>query len=343
MNKILTIVIPTYNMEALLPRCLDSMTKPAVSEELEVLVVNDGSRDNSLTIAQKYEKDFPGVIYAIDKPNGNYGSTINKGIELATGKYFRICDSDDFYDNKSLMQFISELKTCNTDMVLSDYVIDRDSHSNLCKITGLLERAESRLADIDLSRIGNYAMHGLTVKTAILKDNNINLTTGISYTDTEYCYYPLGYANSISYYSLPVYRYQVGRDGQTVSLESQIRCLSHMRKIIYRIIDDLEKSVGNRVYENKCYMASRIINLYYSTALCYDTSNKELAEIESIDKLTSRHKCIDKYLRNNTMFGVPFYKRFHDDKKLSNRKIFRTYYTIVKSISKSIRKVIGRL
>ena len=335
--KLLTIVIPTYNMEALLPRCLDSLVTPVATDKVEVLVVNDGSKDNSLAVAQKYEAKYPNIIKVVDKKNGNYGSTINKGIELAKGKYFRILDSDDFYNNDELVSFVEKLGSCNTDLVLTDYCVDRENHTSKMKISGIENDVVHKLEEVDISQISNFAMHSLTIKTSILKDNKITLQTGISYTDTEFCYYPLLYSKTICYYNFFVYRYQIGRDGQTVNLDSQIRCLSHMRKIIYRMFDNLDVAVPESVNRNRCFIASKIINLYYSTILCYDKSNKELSYLSDVDKKLDNYKYIDAYLRKNTMFGVSFYSRYHDSKLLSNGSIYYFYYRVVKYVSRLYR------
>ncbi len=90
--KLLSLIIPTYNMEALLPRCLDSLLVPETLERLEVMVVNDGSKDGSLAVANRYKERFPQTLTVIDKPNGNYGSTINVALPVAQGKYVKVVD-----------------------------------------------------------------------------------------------------------------------------------------------------------------------------------------------------------------------------------------------------------
>ena len=101
-GKILSIVIPTYNMEKYLPVCLDSVTDELVSDRLEVIVVNDGSTDGSLDIIRRYEQKRPDLIKVIDKANGHYGSCVNAGLGIATGKYFKILDADDWFDTSDL-------------------------------------------------------------------------------------------------------------------------------------------------------------------------------------------------------------------------------------------------
>ena len=122
MEKVLTVVVPTYNMEKYLDRCLTSLIvdddKMAL---LEVLVVNDGSKDRSSEIAHSYEARYPNTFKVIDKENGNYGSCINRGVTAVTGKYFRILDADDWYSTDALQSFTSKLMSIEADMVPSSF------------------------------------------------------------------------------------------------------------------------------------------------------------------------------------------------------------------------------
>ena len=115
MSKLLSIIIPTYNMEALLPRCLDSLLVDGALEQLEAIVVNDGSRDGSLAIANSYKERFPDTVTVIDKPNGNYGSTINAALPVAKGKYVKVLDSDDWFNSDALLQYLDSLKSVDAD------------------------------------------------------------------------------------------------------------------------------------------------------------------------------------------------------------------------------------
>ena len=120
-NKVLTISIAAYNVEKFLKKTLDSLIIENM-ELLEVLIVNDGSKDNTLQIARKYEEQYPNTFKVIDKENGGYGSTINEGIKYATGKYFKQLDGDDWYDTKNLNQFCLKLKQIDTDMIYTPYI-----------------------------------------------------------------------------------------------------------------------------------------------------------------------------------------------------------------------------
>ena len=108
MDKILTIVIPTYNMEKYLDKCLTSLlfNDKDLLKQLEVLVVIDGSKDRSSLIAHSYEKKYPETFRVIDKENGTYVSCIKRGLKEATGKYIKILDADDSFDTTNLRSFI---------------------------------------------------------------------------------------------------------------------------------------------------------------------------------------------------------------------------------------------
>ena len=100
MEKLLTVVIAAYNMEKYLPRCLDSIMSEKVRDRVQVIVINDGSKDKTSEIAHRYEDKCPDYITVIDKENGNYGSCMNAGVSIATGKYFRTLDADDWYNTQ---------------------------------------------------------------------------------------------------------------------------------------------------------------------------------------------------------------------------------------------------
>ena len=117
-TKVISIVIPAYNMEKYIARCLDSLLISNL-DDVEILVVNDGSQDRTSEIAHTYQDRFPSSIKIIDKTNGNYGSCINVGLTLASGKYFRILDSDDYFYKEHFAAYVKALKNIDADVVLT--------------------------------------------------------------------------------------------------------------------------------------------------------------------------------------------------------------------------------
>ena len=121
MSKRLTIVIPCYNVEQYLAECLDSILDTRYNNVLEVLAINDGSKDDTLALAREYEARFPEILRVIDKPNGGWGTVINMAIAEARGRYFKILDSDDWFDKASFAEFMAALKACEADIFASNY------------------------------------------------------------------------------------------------------------------------------------------------------------------------------------------------------------------------------
>ena len=120
--KTLTIIIPTYNVEKYLKRCIDSILyDTTILKDIEVIIVNDGSIDNSLQIANKFEKEYPETVIVINKENGGHGSTINAGLKIASGKYFRVVDSDDWVNIDDFSKYVNDLKKLDEDIVLTNY------------------------------------------------------------------------------------------------------------------------------------------------------------------------------------------------------------------------------
>lgn len=130
MNKLLTIAVPAYNMELYLKRCLDSILLPKLQNSLEVILINDGSKDNTLSIARHYEKQYPEMLQVIDKTNGGWGSAINCAIQEAIGKYFKILDADDWFDSKALVDFVSLLENIDVDLVATSFSYEYDSQES---------------------------------------------------------------------------------------------------------------------------------------------------------------------------------------------------------------------
>ena len=119
--KILTVIIPAYNVGEYLAQTLDSLVIPSINDKLEILIVDDGSVDDTRTIACKYCQKYPESMVYIYKQNGGHGSTINTGVKRATGKYLKILDGDDWVHKSALEALVHFLEDCSTDVVLTGY------------------------------------------------------------------------------------------------------------------------------------------------------------------------------------------------------------------------------
>lgn len=220
MEKILTIVVPTYNMEAYLERCLNSLVvEEKQMKSLEVLVIIDGSKDRSSEIGHQYEYKYPQIFRVIDKDNGNYGSCINRGLSEAKGKYIKVLDADDRFDLENFNSFLYLLESVDVDCIMSDTYKEKPNGTIWQKIrynlpTLKVFSLEKILKDVPSEYIW---MHSITYRTSVLRNISYHQTEGISYTDQEWIYLPMASCNTFIYYPHVVYYYLIGRDGQTVS------------------------------------------------------------------------------------------------------------------------------
>jgi glycosyltransferase involved in cell wall biosynthesis len=205
-------------MENYLERCLDSLLTDNMTH-IEVLVINDGSKDDTSKIAHKYESRYPDVFIVIDKDNGNYGSCVNVGLRKATGKYVKVLDADDCFNTRVLETYLKNIEDCDTDMVISDYVKVRPEFEVIisCNIPND-QIVDFRKLCKD-NKIWNLWMHNVAYKRELLVDINYHQTEGISYSDQEWIFSPFTVVRTAIYFRLPLYRYTLGREGQTMSYE----------------------------------------------------------------------------------------------------------------------------
>lgn len=263
MEKTLSIIIPTYNMEKYLRRCLDSLIidDKELFDHLEVLVINDGSKDSSSAIAHEYQEKFPNVFRVIDKENGNYGSCVNRGLKEATGEYIKILDADDYFANSCFTNFLKELSTVSADVVITDYnVVDLNG--------GITKKWKFAFPKGELLKISDFCnvydfkvlqMHAIAYKRSVLVENGYKQTEGISYTDQEWMFYPMSLMNDLIYYSISLYQYVLGREGQTMDENVRKRTISHMAKILYRQVEFLNNMSKNAfIFE---YLKKRMFQL----------------------------------------------------------------------------------
>ena len=238
MNKVLTITVPSYNAENYLLETIPTMLSVSNPEKLEIIIVNDGSKDNTLAVAQQLKEKYPETIVIVDKENGGHGSTINSGIKIATGKYFKVVDADDWIESKNLSELIYYLEKCNDDEVISPFVkIYTDKNTE--EIYSYKPKLNQKTYQYDdfLSEINELPkMHAICIKTEILQENNIQIDENCFYVDLEYNVFPMPYIKTISYFELPIYRYRLGSPTQSVSISSYIKNIKMHEKVLFALI-----------------------------------------------------------------------------------------------------------
>lgn len=239
MDKLLSIIIPTYNKEVLLENCLLSVLQHDWDNILEVIVVNDGSTDNSLKVAQKYQKLYPDILKIINKNNGNYGSTINAALPIATGKYVKILDADDWFDGNGFRKYLTELAKIDADLIITHFMYEYTSGK--LKTVCYYKWEYNKIYQFDEvagdETFKDMFMHAVTYRTELLRKNGYKQTEGVSYTDNEWVFYPMFYVQSVVFINALVYHYVMGLEGQTMNPQTYVKNVPRTQEFCKRMIN----------------------------------------------------------------------------------------------------------
>ncbi|WP_125566019.1 glycosyltransferase family 2 protein [Companilactobacillus insicii] len=225
MDKLLSIVIPSYNAEKFLDNVLEQLIKCKKLDRLDIMVVNDGSTDRTAEIGAKYATTYPNSIRLISKENGGHGSTINTGIKNARGRYFKVVDADDWLDSENLDNFIELLKRTDVDLFLTPFWAfnDKTKHKHLKEIkpSNISWNKKYYLKEQGIDPVPS--MHTYVLRTKLLQENDIQIDEHAYYVDIEYILYPIPYVKTFEFVNLPLYNYRVNQASQSISI-------SNMRK-----------------------------------------------------------------------------------------------------------------
>lgn len=238
MQKLLSIIIPTYNKENTLNKCLSSFLSHSWDHLLDVLVVNDGSTDNSLDIMRNYKNEYPEIIQIIDKKNGNYGSTINAALPLAKGKFVKVLDADDWFDEVGFNKYMDQLQKTDADLVITHFMYEYASGK--MEIESYYKWEYNKVYNFDSiasdSRFKNMFMHAVTYRTELLREHEYRQTEGVSYTDNEWIFYPMIYVKSVVFLNVLVYHYAIGLEGQTMAPEIFVKNVPRTQDFCKRML-----------------------------------------------------------------------------------------------------------
>lgn len=275
-------------MEKLLDKCLTSLIVKDnnLMKQLEVLVINDGSKDRSSEIAHSYETKYPETFCVIDKENGNYGSCINRGLKEARGKYIKVLDADDYFDTSNFAKYIIFLSLNDADLIISDFQIVNENYEVTQSISfGLKPMQTLYFEDIyNNISIRRLQMHAVTYKREVFSILNYKQTEGISYTDQEWMFHPMSRIKKIIYYNDFIYNYLVGREGQTMDPNVIYKQISHTILGVKNMLNTYN-SISNKSIEVQEYLEYRLcsrINFVYKYLLL-NNSNTQLDVLEDFD------------------------------------------------------------
>ncbi len=241
--KILTVAIPCYNSEEYMDKSIQSAIMGG--DRVEVIIVDDGSKDNTLNIAKKYERKFPDIVKVIHQENGGHGEAVNTGIANATGLFFKVLDSDDCLGRKALQKTLDLLedmiaKDQELDMLITNFMYDKVGvkHKKIMKYKGAMPVNKIfSWDDVKFGKSQYLLMHSVIYRTKVLRNSNMVLPKHTFYVDNIYVFQPLPYVNNIYYLDVCLYKYFIGRDDQSVNEEIMIKRLDQQYRVTKIMID----------------------------------------------------------------------------------------------------------
>lgn len=234
-QPLLSVVVAAYNIEGTIDRIFDHLLEARHRNETEVVIVNDGSNDRTSELARGYAQRFPDWVRVVNKPNGGHGSALTAGFQVATGKYCRPLDGDDWLDPKGLDTLLEYLSTHTADMVICDnIVLNLDTDAEKRNHCALPPQSQCSLKNVDeLEILPNY--HMLIFTTEILKRIPA-IDQHCFYVDNEYDAYPLIYVKTVVYLPFVVYVHTVGNEEQSTSFQSLVRNEANIRTVFYSLL-----------------------------------------------------------------------------------------------------------
>lgn len=331
MDKLLTIVVPVYNTEKYLSKCLNSLIVPDYLDKLEVLVVIDGSPDNSVKIAHEFEHKYPQTFVTVEKENGGHGSTINRGLEMAHGTYFRVLDSDDWFDENNFHPYLNKLSKATEDIVLSDVIREYPSINK--SVLWLSNQVEYDKKYTDMSVLSNlplefFAMARCAYRTSLLKENGLHLSEKRSFEEAFLHVFPMLFLHSFIIYNLPIYHYFLERPNQSVKQIVTLKQCNDWKALVIQIADFYTRH-GRELDDTKREFVLRALRMYADNE--YRTMYS-LPYREAKNELKSYHA----YLRS-----LPFYNclqakhgRFYSSMPFWMSRNIRIIYDSVISVLK---------
>ena len=312
--KLLTIAVPCYNSASYMNRCIDSLLPGG--EDVEILIVDDGSTDDTASIADSYAAKYPSIIRAVHKENGGHGSAVNTGLSNASGIFFKVVDSDDFLKEPAYIEALRTLKELSEGPVQPDLFLCNFVYNNESEHTGKIMQYRSCLPvgkmfgwkDIGHFNTGHYIlMHSVIFRTQLLRECGMKLPEHCFYVDNIYVWQPLPYVKNMYYLDVNLYYYYIGRTDQSVNEQVMIRRLDQqmrVNRIMFDYFSDKKtvSLIGNRK-KLKAYMFNylKIITMV-SSVLPAVSGKKE--DLEKRTELWSYMKEHDRCLYRKLRYGL---------------------------------------
>ena len=228
--KLLSVAVPCYNSQEYMKNCIDSLLEG--QDLVEIIIVDDGSKDNTAAIADEYAAKYPDIVKAVHQENGGHGEAVNTGLRNATGLYFKVVDSDDWVNKEAYLAILDKLREITggpqtLDMMISNFVYEKQGAKRKKVMRYKSYMPENKIftwKEMGRMPVGKYIlMHSVIYRTGLLRDCGLELPKHTFYVDNLFVYQPLPHVQTMYYMDVNFYRYFIGREDQSVHEDVMIR------------------------------------------------------------------------------------------------------------------------
>lgn len=270
--KLLTFAVPCYNSAAYMDHCIETLLTGG--DEVEIILVDDGSTDDTPAIADRYAAQYPDIVRVIHQPNGGHGEGVNQGIRNAAGVYYKVVDSDDWVDTDALQKVLSVLrgwveKNTLIDLLICNYVYEHvvDNTSHTIRYSNVFpENMVFGWDDVGRWRPSEYLlMHSVFYRTQLLRDCGLELPKHTFYVDNIFVYQPLPYVKTMYYMDLDFYRYFIGRQDQSVNEQVMVRRVDQQLRVTRLMLQCCDvmalRETNRKLYRYMCRYLSMMMTI----------------------------------------------------------------------------------
>ena len=283
MKKLLSVAVPCYNSQDYMRKCIESLLEGG--NEMEIIIVDDGSSDRTAEIADSYAAKYPNICKVIHQENGGHGEAVNTDLANATGHFFKVVDSDDKVSKEALMKLLEIMRRTvenkrRLDMLISNYVYDKqgERRKKVIKYKSVLP-VDTYFTWDDTGRFlqsQNILMHSVIYRTALLKECGLKLPSHTFYVDSIFVFQPLPYVKVMYYADVNFYWYFIGREDQSVHENIMIKRYDQ-QLLVNRLLIDI---YGEEVAKHK--KCERYMRNYLQMITAVSTVLAQISEDEEL-------------------------------------------------------------
>lgn len=300
--KLLTVTIPCYNSQEYMEKCIKSLLPGG--DRVQIVIIDDGSKDATGEIADRYAAAYPGIVTVVHQENGGHGEGINQGLKHAEGTYFKVVDSDDWV-GEDYLRFLDMLAACEenggVDLFVTNYYYehaDGKGNRSICYANALPTDCIFTWADTKPFQIHQLlTIHSCTFRTALLRDRTKALPKHVFYEDNLMVYQGLPYVKKMYYSNIDLYRYYIGREGQSVQRDVMTRRYTHQLLVTQKCfeachLDDIQDKRQRKYLKHELFMMFGISALYArlnKSAEADENLNKMWEECQKFDPKWASH------------------------------------------------------